>query len=158
MSPNESPQFDIGFNYQVGNKWPTKAWPMEHWKALEKKVQNEYCVSWQQGLADMNDYFQWINNCRVIVTNDSFGMHLAIALKKKLWLYLDLHVQQRPTFISEGKFWSLAKASVHRFLVTCRHVPIKNFVLRQLSRTLLQPRFCDRCRVYQKPNLPEAIE
>ena len=32
----------------------------------------------------MEEYFDWINSCRVIVTNDSFGLHLAIALKKKI--------------------------------------------------------------------------
>jgi heptosyltransferase-2 len=31
----------------------------------------------------MDEYFEWINSCRVLVTNDSFGMHIAMALKKK---------------------------------------------------------------------------
>ena len=76
--------FDIGFNYHVGNKWPLKAWPIENWKELERLIGDKYTVSWQQGLNDMEEYFQWISSCRLLVTNDSFGMHIAIALKKKL--------------------------------------------------------------------------
>ncbi|MBF0595820.1 MAG: glycosyltransferase family 9 protein, partial [Candidatus Omnitrophica bacterium] len=81
--PKTKEKFDIGFNYQVGNKWPLKGWPMTYWKKLEKLAGRKYSVSWQQGQDDMEAYFDWINSCRVLVTNDSFGMHIAIALKKK---------------------------------------------------------------------------
>ncbi len=81
--PKTKEKYDIGFNYQVGNKWPLKGWPMSYWKKLEKLIGGKYSVSWQQGLQDMEDYFDWINSCRLLVTNDSFGMHIAIAMKKK---------------------------------------------------------------------------
>src|SRR3989338_1002667 len=74
-------QYDIGLNYQVGNKWPTKAWPLGYWKEFEKLIAGEYSISWQEGLDDMEKYFDWIHSCRAIVTNDSFGLHLAIAMK-----------------------------------------------------------------------------
>lgn len=77
-------KFDIGLNYQVGNKWSSKSWAMDNWKRLDNALKKDYSVSWQQGLDDMEDYFEWINKCRLIVTNDSFGLHLAIALKKKV--------------------------------------------------------------------------
>ncbi len=32
----------------------------------------------------MEDYFEWINSCRLIVSNDSFGLHLGLALRKKV--------------------------------------------------------------------------
>ena len=76
--------YDVGFNFVVGNKWPTKAWPMAHWEKLEALSKGIFSVSWQRGLDDMKEYFEWINSCRVIVSNDSFGLHLAIALKKKV--------------------------------------------------------------------------
>ena len=82
--PQSKEKYDIGFNYQVGNKWPLKAWPMEHWKQLEILIDNRYSISWQQGLKNMEEYFDWINSCKLIVTNDSLGMHMAIALKKKI--------------------------------------------------------------------------
>lgn len=74
--------YDIGFNYQVGNKWASKSWPLDYWKRLEKIIGGKYNISWQQGLEDMEKYFDWIHSCRLIVTNDSFGLHLAIAMKK----------------------------------------------------------------------------
>ena len=69
-------KYDIGFNHLVGNKWPLKGWPMESWKRLEKLIGSRYSVSWQQGQDDMQEYFNWINSCRVLITNDSFGMHM----------------------------------------------------------------------------------
>ena len=81
----ESPEiFDVGFNHLVGNKWPSKAWPLENWEKLDQLLKEDLSTSWQQGLNDMYKYFDWINGCRLIVTNDSFGLHLAIAMKKKV--------------------------------------------------------------------------
>lgn len=80
--PKSDIQYDIGFNYQVGNKWPLKGWPMDCWKQVESLVAGTYSVSWQQGQNDIEDYIEWINSCRVLLTNDSFGMHIAIALQK----------------------------------------------------------------------------
>jgi len=81
--PKSAVTHDVGFNYQVGNKWPSKMWPMEHWQELERLIGGRYSVSWQQGLSNMEEYFDWINSCRLIVTNDSFGLHLALAMKKR---------------------------------------------------------------------------
>jgi len=81
--PRGGERFDVGFNYQVGNKWRSKVWSIDNWEKLEKLLKKDYSVSWQEGLDDMEQYFEWINSCDFIVTNDSFGLHLAIALKKK---------------------------------------------------------------------------
>ena len=82
--PKSKEKYDIGFNPEVGNKWALKAWPKENWKKLEKLIDGEFSVSWQQGQNDMEDYFEWISSCRALVTNDSFGMHIAMAFKKKV--------------------------------------------------------------------------
>ena len=82
--PTSEAIYDIGFNYQVGNKWPSKMWPKENWAKLEQLTSGRFNVSWQQGLHNMEDYFEWINSCKLIVTNDSFGLHLAIIFKKKV--------------------------------------------------------------------------
>ena len=82
--PESSIMYDIGFNYDVGKKWPNKAWPMEYWKELERLIDNKYKISWQQGLANIEEYFEWINSCRVFVTNDSLGLHIACALNKNI--------------------------------------------------------------------------
>jgi heptosyltransferase-2 len=83
--PQQGKIFDAGLNYIVGSKWPHKAMPVEKWKELEKKlVGNGYKVSWQQGVDDLYKYMDWINSCRIIVSNDSLGLHIAFALKKKV--------------------------------------------------------------------------
>lgn len=82
--PKTKERFDIGFNIKVGRRWPSKAWPEENWKRLEKLAGRKYSVSYQQSLSDITGYIDWINSCRVIVSNDSLGLHLAIALKKKV--------------------------------------------------------------------------
>jgi heptosyltransferase-2 len=77
--------FDIGLNYQVGTKWPRKAMPMAKWKNLAKQLEKAgYTVSWQQGLADLEQYIDWLDSCRVIITHDSLGLHLGLALRKKI--------------------------------------------------------------------------
>lgn len=81
--PTSKVQFDVGFNYLVGNKWPTKALDEKKWKELEKTLTDMgVSVSWQKGTTDLYEYMEWINSCKVIVSNDSLGLHLALALKK----------------------------------------------------------------------------
>ncbi len=82
--PKSSVKYDIGFNWVVGEKWPNKAWLKKYWKKLEDLLKKKYSISWQHGLNNLYEYADWIDSCRLIVTNDSLGMHLAIALKKKI--------------------------------------------------------------------------
>lgn len=82
--PKSSVRYDIGFNWVVGEKWPNKAWPKKHWERLKDLLKKKYSISWQRGLSNLYEYMDWISSCRLIVTNDSLGMHLAIALKKKI--------------------------------------------------------------------------
>jgi heptosyltransferase-2 len=82
--PKSSVQYDVGFNWAVGDKWPNKAWPKRCWEELEHLLEKSHSISWQEGLNSLHEYMEWINSCHLIVTNDSLGMHLAIALKKKV--------------------------------------------------------------------------
>ena len=75
---------DVGFNHSVGSKWPTKAWPMEHWKKLESLLEGKHTVSWQQGHKNLIKYIEWINSCRIIVTSDSLGQAIGQALGKQV--------------------------------------------------------------------------
>ncbi len=76
--------YNVGFNFKVGDKIPSKSWEMESWKSLEALLAPDYSISWQEGLNDMESYFEWIQKSELLVTNDSFGLHLAIALGKKV--------------------------------------------------------------------------
>ncbi len=83
--PKTEEKYDIGFNYNVGRKWQTKAMSVEKWKELEKRLTDQgYSVSWQEGMKDLNDYMDWISSCKLIITQDSLGIHIALALKKKV--------------------------------------------------------------------------
>jgi len=83
--PKSRETFDIGFNYEVGSKWPVKGMPMERWQELERNfLELGYSVSWQEGKGNLNEYMDWINSCRLVISNDSLGLHLAFALNKKV--------------------------------------------------------------------------
>lgn len=86
--PTTEEVYDVGLNFQVGSKWPTKGLPMEKWQELERMlVSRGYAVSWQQGLKDLYEYMDWINSCRLIISNDSLGVHVALALGKRVIVF-----------------------------------------------------------------------
>jgi heptosyltransferase II len=76
--------YDIGLNLHVGSKWPTKAWPRDRWQELAQILQRRYRVEFQQYLNDLSGYVDWINRGRLLVTNDSLGLHIGQALGKKM--------------------------------------------------------------------------
>lgn len=94
--PETVETYDVGFNTEVGAKWPTKKWPISHWEKLSETLASiGISVSWQRGLNDLNEYIGWINSCRLLVTNDSLCVHLAQALNKQVIMLVG------PTFSSE---------------------------------------------------------
>lgn len=80
QAPSRPPRWDVGLNHLVGSKFPLKAWPKGHWEQLAEGLSEHASVCWQQSANDLNGYIDWISSCRVIVTNDSLGLHLAMAL------------------------------------------------------------------------------
>lgn len=83
--PKTKEIYDIGLNYKAGSKWPIKVMNIEKWKELERKLLDSgYTVLWQQGLDDLYEYMDWINSCKFIISHDSLGIHIALALKKKV--------------------------------------------------------------------------
>lgn len=87
--PDYGESFGVGFNFRVGSKWPEKAWPRQYWDELRNIIMENgppHAISWQprEVLDNLEKYFDWVNACRMIITNDSLGLHLAIALKKKV--------------------------------------------------------------------------
>lgn len=83
--PRKHAAYDIGLNFRVGSKWPTKSWPTHHWKELALLCEQKgYRVSWQEGAKDIEHYMDWINAGRIVITCDSLGMHLGLAMKKQV--------------------------------------------------------------------------
>lgn len=101
--PKTKTMYDVGFNWQTGQKWQNKAWPKEYWEELEGLLNNKYSINWQQGLNNLYEYMDWINTCRLIVTNDSLGMHLAVALKKKVIALFGPSSSKEVYLYDEGK-------------------------------------------------------
>jgi heptosyltransferase-2 len=88
--PKTVEQFDIGLNPVVGTKWPLKAWPTQNWDTLEEKLKKDGLSVTRQDKQGKNvtgnlyGYMDWINSCDLFITSDSLGLHLALALKKKV--------------------------------------------------------------------------
>jgi heptosyltransferase-2 len=83
--PKSKEIYDIGLNFEVGKKWPQKAMSIEKWKLLAKGLETQnFKISWQEGLNSLYEYMDWINSCKIIITQDSLGLHLALALNKKV--------------------------------------------------------------------------
>ena len=80
--PRSAIQHDIGLNHLVGAKFPFKRWPEEYWQQLSTELSADHSVDWQQGVNDIESYIEWIAGCRVLVTNDSLGLHIGLALGK----------------------------------------------------------------------------
>ena len=77
--------YDVGLNHYVGSKWPTKAMTKEKWEELASKLENlEISCSWQKGMNNLYEYMDWIAGCKVLVTSDSLGVHLALAMRKSV--------------------------------------------------------------------------
>ena len=72
------------FSDQIGKTYPTKAWSRSNWEQLTKKLDLQYSYSWQEGLECIYQYIDWINSCRLLVTSDSLGVHIGLALNKKI--------------------------------------------------------------------------
>ncbi|MCX5693739.1 MAG: hypothetical protein NT014_01185 [Candidatus Omnitrophica bacterium] len=77
--PKGAVKYEVGINYLVGKKFPNKAWP--HWGRLSKMLDS---VCLQNQFKTLKEYIDWVNSCRILVTGDSLGMHIALALKKKV--------------------------------------------------------------------------
>jgi ADP-heptose:LPS heptosyltransferase len=98
----------IGLNTGCGGRWTSRLWPTEHWIELAKELlQNKYEVillGGEQedgknkiiqkesgakyfGYFSLPKFIVLMNNCDLIVTAVTMGMHLAIGLKKKLILF-----------------------------------------------------------------------
>ena len=83
--PKVAEVYDVGLNYHIGPKWPTKAWSQDKWQQLYRQLSQDRAVAWQQSLNSIRHYIDWLASCRLIVTCDSLGLHLALGLKKRWW-------------------------------------------------------------------------
>lgn len=108
--PKTQEQYDVALNTQVGQKWPTKSWSRENWDKLEELLVSSGLKVTRQDkqdqkvLKDLNFYMDWLNSSKIIISNDSLGLHIGIALRKKVYGLFG------PTPNSEVYFYNRGKA------------------------------------------------
>ena len=113
-TPTSKEIYNIGLNYKVGKKWPGKAMSIDKWNELAKELENNnMTISWQEGSTDIYEYIEWINSCEMLITNDSLGLHIALALKKKVLALFG------PTDYKEVYFYGRGKAIVPKTTYDC---------------------------------------
>jgi len=107
--PKTEECFDFILNTKVGLKWPTKSWPDQYWNELEAKLVNGgFKVARQDKqdekiLNNLYSYIDWINQGKVIISNDSLGLHLGIALKKTVFGFFGSTPYSEIYFYNRGK-------------------------------------------------------
>ena len=98
----------VGLNTGCGGRWTSRLWPTEYWIELARKlidnnnevvllggeqeheknlyIQNQSGAKYF-GYFSLTKFIRLMNQCDLIVTAVTMGMHIAIALKKKLILF-----------------------------------------------------------------------
>ncbi len=97
----------IGLNVGVGPKWPSKGWPEKHWEKLIQYLRNQNYNLLLLGGPDERERMQKlkttfpflidagaensvlefasiVNECDLVITCDTFALHIATAMGKKL--------------------------------------------------------------------------
>ncbi len=107
--PRTMEQYDVCLNTLAGQKWPNKAWSAERWNRIEEKLIEEGLKVSRQDkqpneiLTNLHDYMDWINSGKLVISNDSLGMHLAIALNKKILALFGPTPHKEVYFYGQGK-------------------------------------------------------
>ena len=76
-----SEQSTIAIEKRTGSRWPSKMW--NKYDELAEILNNEgHEVKFLQQRNSLTEYIEDINNCSLLITGDSWAMHLALTLKK----------------------------------------------------------------------------
>lgn len=79
LKPNPQPNV-IGIESRAGERWPTKRW--NGYETLAEKLKKEgYEPRFFHDRENIEDYIRDIAECSMMITGDTLGMHLALALK-----------------------------------------------------------------------------
>lgn len=97
----------VGLNVGVGNKWPNKGWPTKNWIGLLSLIKNDSLNILMLGGSDeqlimeelahqfeflintgfnnsIKEFATIVNLCDVVITADTFALHVATAVNKKI--------------------------------------------------------------------------
>ena len=76
--------YDIGLNHRGNSDRPARQWPQEYWQELYRQLSKKYAVSWQPKVNKIRSYADWLASCGLIITGDDWGLHLGLALQRKV--------------------------------------------------------------------------
>jgi len=76
--------YDIGLNHRSNSDGPARQWPQEYWQELYRQLSKRYAVSWQPQVNKIRSYADWLASCGLIITGDDLGLHLGLALQRKV--------------------------------------------------------------------------
>jgi len=81
IKPKDIKENIIGIETTTADRWPMKQWQKfnELTPLLEKKGYKIKQFVYRENMAD---YFNDINECKLVITGDTFAMHIALALRK----------------------------------------------------------------------------
>ncbi|MFH1326806.1 MAG: glycosyltransferase family 9 protein [archaeon] len=118
-NPSTQETYDVCLNTNIGGRWPTKAWPKEKWDKLEQLLISKGLTVTRQDkqnnkiLTNLYHYIDWVNCHKIVISNDSLGMHLGIVLRKKVLGFFG------PTSHSEVYFYGRGKAIIPKIPFDC---------------------------------------
>jgi hypothetical protein len=78
------PRFDVGLNFRVPAAWRIKEMPIDHWQEVARLLPKEVSVAWQPEETNLADYFDWVKDCRLLLSSVGFGCHIAMFYGRKL--------------------------------------------------------------------------
>jgi heptosyltransferase-2 len=130
----------IGFNTGCGDRWTTRLWSIDKWVELAKTIQqkgyqvlllggaqeHERNLEIQQksgaqylGHFPLKQFINLIDQCDLVVTQVTMGMHLTLGLQKKIVLINNIFNPHEFDLFSKGKIVQPPKACKCFYRGTC---------------------------------------
>lgn len=140
--PNREGKKIIGLNTGCGDRWVSRLWADENWIALIKKLQeNGYYPLLLGGAAEeeknkyfaeatgahyagnfsLKDFISLMNQCELVVTAVTMGMHIAMGLKKKLVLMNNIFNKHEFELYGRGEIIEPLKQCQCYFAAKCKN-------------------------------------
>lgn len=100
--PHVETYYEVGLNQFVAPGMGDEAWSKKSWQALYRGLRETHDVSWPKALDSIQDYIDWMASCRVVVTGKNLGLHLALALNKKVVVLMERYDRDRVYLYGNG--------------------------------------------------------
>lgn len=82
--PRSRERYDVGLNHRVSPHAPQRAWSHAAWAALRTELGAHHTITSPPAANNVLGFIDWVNSCRTLITGDSLGLHVALALGKRV--------------------------------------------------------------------------